>query len=64
VYLEGLSKIILGEEISITMKVTYDSLTNEDSEAVLAEAKLIIIQNLPFSFSNFQLYRRYHDYNQ
>ncbi|KAJ6128909.1 hypothetical protein N7471_010126 [Penicillium samsonianum] len=46
------------------MKVTYDGLTNEDGETVLAEAKPIIIRNLPFSFSNFQLHRRCHDYDQ
>lgn len=65
VYLEGPSEMVWGERITITMKVTYEGLTNENGEADLAEAKPIIIRNLPFDeSSNFQLHRRCHDYDQ
>lgn len=64
VHLDGPSNMIWGERITITMKVTYEGLTNDNGEAVLAEAKPIIIRNLPFDFQNFQLHRRCHDYDR
>ncbi|CAG8054637.1 unnamed protein product [Penicillium nalgiovense] len=63
VSLEGPSEMILGERLTVTMKVTYDGLTCEDGETVLAEATPIIIQKLPFSFLNFRLHRRDHNYD-
>lgn len=64
VYLESPPGMIWEERITITMKVAYEGLTNENGEAVLAEAKPIIIRNLPFDeSSNFQLHRRCHDYD-
>jgi hypothetical protein len=56
--------MIWGERIKVRMKVSYDGLTDEVGEAVLADAKPIIIRNLPFSFSNFLVLRRCHDYDE
>ncbi|KAJ5420263.1 hypothetical protein N7465_002782 [Penicillium sp. CMV-2018d] len=64
VSLECPSEMIWGERITVTVKVTYDGLTNKDGETALVEAKPIIIRNLPFSFLNYQLLRRCHDYDQ
>lgn len=63
VFLEGPSKISKSEEVFITVKITYDGLTNEDHEAINVDAKPIIIHDYPFRSDNFRLQRRCHDYD-
>ncbi|KAJ9293495.1 hypothetical protein DTO271G3_7760 [Paecilomyces variotii] len=64
VSLEGPSKISKTEEICITVKITYDGLTNEDHDATIcADTKPIIIHNYPFLSDNFRLQRRCNDYD-
>ncbi|CAG8890838.1 unnamed protein product [Penicillium egyptiacum] len=63
VSLEGPSAISETERLCITVKITYDGLTNEDCEAVHADAKPITIHDYPFYRDNFRLQRRCHDYD-
>ncbi|KAL5337272.1 hypothetical protein BJX70DRAFT_389328 [Aspergillus crustosus] len=54
VSLQGPSRISKTEKICITVKIHYDRLTNEDHEAIDADAKPIIIHDYPFSSDNFR----------
>lgn len=58
VFLEGPSTISRADGFHITAKITYDGLTNDDYEAVQADAKPIIIHDFPFGHDNFRLQRR------
>ncbi|KAJ6103768.1 hypothetical protein N7486_003990 [Penicillium sp. IBT 16267x] len=51
------------EGICITVKITYDGLTNDAYEAVQADAKPIIIHDYPFGPDNFRLQRRCPNYD-
>ncbi|OQE22737.1 hypothetical protein PENFLA_c012G09822 [Penicillium flavigenum] len=63
VFLESPSAISKTERLHIIVNITYDGLTNEDCEAIYADAKPIIIHDYPFSRDNFRLQRRCHDYD-
>ena len=47
----------------IMMKITYDSPTNEDHEAINDDTKPIIIHDYPFTNDHFRLQRRCLDYD-
>ena len=49
------------EGICITVKITYNGLTNNAYDAVHADAKPIIIHDYAFAPDNFRLQRRCHD---
>ena len=63
VFLEGPSAIFKMERLRITVKVTYEGLTNEEFEASLNDTKPIIIHTYPFFRDNFRLQRRCRDYD-
>ncbi|KAJ5164247.1 uncharacterized protein N7500_006077 [Penicillium coprophilum] len=63
VFLESPSEMSRTEGISITMKITYDGLTNEDHGAINDDTKPIIIHNYPFRHSHCRLQRRCPDYD-
>lgn len=62
-FLEGPSETSNTEKIFITMKITYDGLTNEKHEAIYADTKPVIIHDYPFTQDNFRLQRRCLDYD-
>jgi hypothetical protein len=64
VFLEGLSEMSKTEKLCcVTMKITYDGLTNEDHEAINDDTKPIIIHDYSFTYDQFRLQRRCLDYN-
>jgi hypothetical protein len=47
----------------ITVKITYNGLTNEEHEAIYTDPKPIIIHDYPFTHDHFRLQRRCLDYD-
>jgi hypothetical protein len=53
----------LNGKIFITVKITYDGLTNEEHEAIYDDTKPIIIHDYTFTHDQFRLQRRCLDYD-